>query len=62
VGLVTPEPDNLGGGGDALVAGEEEALEHVGEVAKVEDVVELDGRRHEHLKTSMVCCLTAIST
>ena len=50
LGLVAPEADDLCGGGDAVVGGEEEPLEDVGEVAQVEDVVELDGRRHEHLK------------
>ena len=47
--FVAPEPDDLGGRGHALVAGEEESLEDVGEVAEVEDVVELHGGRHEHL-------------
>ncbi len=49
VRLVAPEPDDLGGRGHALVAGEEESLEDVGEVAEVEDVVELHGGRHEDL-------------
>ena len=49
VSLVAPEPDDFRRSRDALVAGEQEALEHVGQVAEVEDVVELDGGRHEHL-------------
>ena len=53
LGLVAPEADDLGGGGDAVVGGEEEPLEDVGEVAQVEDVVELDGRRHEHLQNDL---------
>ncbi len=47
--LVAPEPDDLGGRGHALVAGEEESLEDVGEIAEVEDVMELHGGWHEHL-------------
>jgi hypothetical protein len=47
--FVAPEPDDLGGRGHALVAGEEESLEDVGEITEVEDVVELDGGWHEHL-------------
>ena len=49
VSLVAPEPHDLRRGRDALVAGEEKALEHVGKVAKVEDVVKLDSCWHEHL-------------
>ena len=48
--LVTPQPDDLRRRWDALVRGEEEALEHVGEVAEVEDVVELHRGGHEHLE------------
>ncbi len=45
-----PESSYFRGGRDALVAGEEQALEDVGEVTQVEDVVELHGRWHEDLK------------
>ena len=43
--LVAPQPHDLGGRGDAVVGGEEEPLEDVGEVAQVEDVVELESSR-----------------
>ena len=47
--FVTPQSDYFCGRPHAVVGGEEQALEHVGQVPKVEDVVELHGGRHEHL-------------
>ena len=49
VRLMTPEPNYFCGRPDALVGGEQEALENVGQIPEVEDVMELDRRRHEHL-------------
>lgn len=52
--LMHPEAHQVGGLGEAVVAAEEEPLEHVGQVAQVEDVVELDGRGQEHLGALVV--------
>ena len=59
--FVAPEPDNFSGGGHTLVAGEEQALEDVGKVAEVEDVVKLDGCWHENLKKVKQGWLTPVS-
>ena len=44
-----PESEEVSREWGALVGGEEEALEHVTQVSKVEDVVEFDCRWRKHL-------------
>ena len=44
-----PESEEVSREWGALVGGEEEALEHVAQVSKVEDVVEFDCRWRKHL-------------
>ena len=51
VDLVGPQTDEALRVGSAFCGGEEEALEHVGEISQVKDVVELHGGGREYLGT-----------
>ena len=52
VRFMAPESDNVQRGGGAVIGGEQQALEDIGQVPKVEDVVELDRCWHENLKVN----------
>ena len=59
--LVTPQPDQRLGTLAALGGGEQQALEHVGEVPQVEDVVELHRSWGKHLQSNQYSSYTKMS-